>query len=85
MVSLNKHPEKAADCDLGVKINSQSIIATILSGDCVDAYNDIESPNRVIPETRQLQVNDGHITIPAHSLVIIENFRYETVFQYNVD
>jgi alpha-N-arabinofuranosidase len=69
---VNKHPEMAADCDLGIKITPRSIIATILSGDCVDTYNDIDSPNKVIPETRQLPVKDGHIIIPPHSLVIID-------------
>jgi alpha-L-arabinofuranosidase len=68
---VNKHPEKEADCDLGIKINSKSVNATILSGDAVDAYNDIDTPNRVIPESRQLRVKDGHVLIPAHSLVII--------------
>jgi alpha-N-arabinofuranosidase len=68
---VNKHPEKEADCDLGMNISNKPVSATILSGDSTDAFNDIEKPDRVIPQTRQLLVKDGHILIPAHSLVII--------------
>ena len=68
---INKHPIYEADCDLGMKFTSKFLNATILSGDSVDAFNDVNTPNRVIPKSIQLSLQDGHIVIPPHSLVFV--------------
>ena len=68
---INKHPIYEADCDLGMKFTSKFLNATILSGDSVDAFNDVNTPNRVIPKSIQLLLQDGHLLIPPHSLVFI--------------
>ena len=71
LVLVNKDPQRAADCDLGLASSGNTVGAIILSGDSPDAYNDIETPDRVIPLTTQLEVNRGHVQIPPHSLVIL--------------
>ncbi len=68
---VNKHPEKEADCDLGIENLEGPVNAIILSGDSPDAFNDINKSDRVIPETGQIDVKNGHVTIPAHLLVVL--------------
>jgi alpha-N-arabinofuranosidase len=46
--------------------------ATILTGDSPDAYNDIESPDRVAPEQVALTFQNGAVSLPPHSLVVID-------------
>jgi alpha-N-arabinofuranosidase len=45
--------------------------AIILAGDSPDAYNDVEHPNRVVPEKTQLTFNKGVVRLPPHSLTIV--------------
>jgi alpha-L-arabinofuranosidase len=71
LVLVNKDPGKEADCDLGIDIIGGFVKAWVLSGDSPDAYNDIDTPDRVIPQSQQLNADHGHIIIPAHSLAII--------------
>jgi alpha-N-arabinofuranosidase len=68
---VNKDPEKEAVCDLGIGGLDGSIIATFLSGDSTEAFNDIDSPNRVVPQEKKIRIRNGMVTIPAHSLVIL--------------
>lgn len=68
---VNKDPGKEAECYLGIEFKDGFADATILSGDTPDAYNDIDSPDRVAPITKQLKINNGKVIIPAHSLVIL--------------
>lgn len=68
---VNKDPEKEADCYLGSDEINQVVDAVILSGDSPDAYNDIDNPDRVIPEAAQLRVKAGKVLIPAHSLIFL--------------
>jgi hypothetical protein len=37
-----------------------------------DAYNDVEHPNRVVPEQRKLTFGQGESNLPAHSLTIVK-------------
>jgi alpha-N-arabinofuranosidase len=69
---INKHPERAIDIDLGIGKTNKTVDATLLSGDSPDAYNDIDKPERVIPVEKKLELKDGHIIVPAHSVVIIK-------------
>ena len=71
LVLGNKDPENNADCDLGFDRGPDSLNADILSGDSPDAFNDIDRPERVIPYSRKLLVDHGHVIIPAHSLVFL--------------
>jgi alpha-N-arabinofuranosidase len=73
---VNKHPDKAIElapdfANLSGTTPKQ-VSATILSGASPDDYNDIGFENRVIPENKTLKVDKGKISIPPHSLVLIE-------------
>ena len=71
IVLVNKDPEKEAECSLGMDNLGRAVNAILLSGDSPDAYNDISTPDRVVPKTIQLPVNNGKVRIPAHSLAIL--------------
>ena len=70
---INRHPELAAT--VTVKIDRQAVSgtfsATVLSSDHHDAFNDIEQPDRVTPESVSLRFVDGKIALPPHSLSIV--------------
>lgn len=68
---VNRHPERAVECDLRVARLPDNIEAVILSGDDPDAFNDMEEPDKVVPEKKRLNVKNGSITLPPHSLAII--------------
>jgi len=70
---VNRHPSKDVDCTIKMKDAALegTFQATILAGDSPDAYNDIEAPDRVIPEKTQLTFDHGVIRLPPHSLTII--------------
>ncbi len=44
--------------------------ATVLSGPSEDAYNDVDSPDAVRPETRRMHVEAGRLLLPPHSLTV---------------
>lgn len=69
---VNKDPGKEAECDLGMKNIDGIVNCIILSGDSPDAYNDVDKPDRVVPEITKMKIKSGNVTIPAHSLVILE-------------
>lgn len=56
---------------LGVK-NPKRLNGTVVSGSSPDDYNDLEHPDRVVPEKHTFPVADSKVMIPAHSLVLIE-------------
>jgi alpha-N-arabinofuranosidase len=70
---VNRHPSQTVDCT--VKLNDKTVEgafeATILASDSPEAYNDIEHPERVMPEKRKLRFRDGITTLPPHSLSIV--------------
>lgn len=69
---VNKNPEKPVEIDLGLGNVSGKIETVILSGDSTEAYNDINNPNRVIPERKQMIMKNSHVMLPAHSLTIFQ-------------
>jgi alpha-N-arabinofuranosidase len=48
--------------------------ATILAGESPEAFNDLESPERVKPQTTRLTFRDGFADLPPHALI---NLRIE--------
>jgi alpha-N-arabinofuranosidase len=71
---VNRDPEATVTCSVRIDgIALQGIFdATILSGDSPDAYNDIDRPNRVIPEQIQLAFEETGASIPPHSVVLCQ-------------
>jgi len=70
---VNRHPSKHAACTVRMKemLLEGRYEATILAGDSTDAFNDVEHPNRVVPERTQLSFNKGIVNLPPHSLAIV--------------
>ena len=70
---VNRHPSETVACtvNLGDRSLDGTFDATILAGDSPEAYNDVERPNRVVPEKTQLKFNQGVVNLPPHSLTII--------------
>jgi alpha-L-arabinofuranosidase len=69
---VNKHPDKAMECDLGLGNFSKKAEAVILTGDSTEAFNDINKPDRVVPEEKQLEIKNSRVIVPAHSLTILK-------------
>jgi alpha-N-arabinofuranosidase len=72
---VNKSPDKAVAFSpdfaaLGDAV-PKSVSATVLSGSSPDDFNDIGAENRVVPEAKTLNVENGKVAIPAHSIVFI--------------
>jgi len=70
---INRHPDKAAACTvrIGDALPDGTFDATILAGDSPEAYNDVEHPDRVVPEKRTIAFTRGVVTLPPHSLTIV--------------
>ncbi len=71
---VNRHPSKVVDCTVQLKdtLLNGTFEATVLAGDSPDAYNDIENPNRVVRESRQLTFQKNVVKLPPHSLTIVK-------------
>jgi len=71
---VNRHPDLAVACT--VKLQDVPVDGTyealVLAGDSPDAYNDIEHPNRVVPQNTKLTFAKGVVPLPPHSLAIIK-------------
>ncbi|MDQ1257831.1 MAG: Alpha-L-AF protein, partial [Candidatus Hydrogenedentes bacterium] len=46
--------------------------AVILAGDSPEAYNDVETPDRVVPAKTTLTFSGGTVKLPPHSLTIVK-------------
>ncbi|MDR3181543.1 MAG: hypothetical protein LBT89_01260 [Planctomycetaceae bacterium] len=73
IAAVNKSPDKAVELALAAELQSRSgkVAATVLSGASPDDFNDIGAENRVVPETKTLEIKAGKVSLPAHSLVIL--------------
>ncbi len=71
---VNRHPDEAVACTVRMKdrLPEGTYDATILAGDSPDAFNDVQHPHRVVPESRQLSFKNGVVMLPAHSLTIVK-------------
>ena len=74
IVLVNRHPSEPLRC--GLKLGSKTLDgkyrATVLAGDSPEAYNDVDRPNRVVPQTIDLSFTGGHAALPPHSVTILE-------------
>jgi alpha-N-arabinofuranosidase len=70
---VNRHPDQPLACSLYFDSQPQSgsCAACLLQGDSPEAFNDIDRPERVYPEEVRLEVVDGALTLPPHSVVIV--------------
>ena len=71
---VNRLPDEPLPCRIviGGKLLTGAQHATVLSGDSPDAYNDIATPNRVTPQQLDVTCTDGTITLPPHSVTILQ-------------
>jgi alpha-N-arabinofuranosidase len=71
---INRHPSESVTCTLELKDIplDGTFKATILTGDSPDAYNDIEHPDRVVPQEVELVFKNGITSLPPHSLTILK-------------
>jgi len=71
---VNRHPSDSVACTVSMKetLLEGDYEATILTGESPDAYNDVEHPNRVAPRETKLTFRQGVVTLPAHSLAILD-------------
>jgi alpha-N-arabinofuranosidase len=71
---VNRHPDRPLPC--AVKIDDRPLRgpcrATVLEGDSTDAFNDVDAPDRVVPNQRKLDAIDGSLVLPPHSVSIVE-------------
>ncbi len=73
MAIVNRHPDATVVCRpmlANASGNSRPTV-TILAGPSPDAYNDVNHPERVKPETRRLDGFDGTIALGPHSVNIL--------------
>jgi len=74
IVLVNRHPSQHVACSINMKDLEldDTYKATVLAGDSTEAYNDIENPDRVVPEQTLLRIREGFVQLPPHSLTIIK-------------
>ena len=72
---INRHPSDTVACTvrLGDTGLNGRYKATVLQGDSPDAFNDIEHPERVAPRECELSVQEGLVSLPPHSLTVVES------------
>ena len=73
IVLVNRHPTEhvATAVKMGGKALDGKFEAMLLSGDSPEAYNDIDHPDRVVPEKKELTFKAGVVKLPPHSLIIL--------------
>jgi alpha-N-arabinofuranosidase len=71
---VNRHPSLDGECTISIngKLLEGNFNATILSGDSPEAYNSIENPDRVFPESTALKFEKGVTMLAPHSLTILK-------------
>jgi len=71
---VNRHSSENVRCTVTIKgkLLEGAYKATVLTGDSADAYNSIESPDRVVPVKTELAFKGGACSLPPHSLTIVE-------------
>ena len=71
---VNRHPVESVTLTLklGQTPVHGSVPATVLSGPSPEAYNDIEHPDRVVPQKVDLDFDKGVVALPPHSLTLLD-------------
>jgi alpha-L-arabinofuranosidase len=61
------------DCTvkLGDQLLDGEFDANVLAGDSPEAFNSVEQPDRVVPESKTLTFQQGVVSLPPHSLTIV--------------
>ena len=74
LVLINRDPESELRCSvsLGGEPLDGTHQVTVLAGGSPDAFNDVDQPDRVIPEQTELRFSDGAAPLPPHSISIVE-------------
>jgi alpha-N-arabinofuranosidase len=76
IAAVNKHPDKAVafapDFAALAGATPKQVQAVVLSGSSADDFNDVGNENRVVPTEKTLKVDKGLVTLPPHSVVIIQ-------------
>jgi alpha-L-arabinofuranosidase len=70
---VNRHPDQPLSCRMCFDGQPQTGTVSVhqLQGDSPDAYNDIDNPERVHPESKNLTFEGGAVTLPPHSVTIL--------------
>lgn len=72
VVLVNKSPSD--DAAVRIRVGGQPVDgvyeATQLAGDSADAFNDVENPDRVVPQKFPLRFEDGIATLAPHSVTV---------------
>jgi alpha-N-arabinofuranosidase len=70
---VNRHATDTISCvlSLGMRLFTGDVEVVVLSGPDVDAYNDVNAPDRVVPEAFRISVKNGAVEFPPHSLTVI--------------
>jgi alpha-N-arabinofuranosidase len=69
---VNRHPSDEAACRLTLSgFRPRRASLTSLVGDSPDAYNDVATPDRVVPETRTVDLSAGTVTLAPHSVNVL--------------
>ena len=71
---VNRHPSQKTECEIQLKgiLLDGTFDATVIAGDSPDAYNSIENPQRVVPESKHLTFKNNIVKLPSHSLTIVK-------------
>jgi alpha-N-arabinofuranosidase len=72
---VNRHPTEALGCEIrldGVPLAVDDAIRTTLEGDSADAFNSPREPDRVVPHVTRERIDAGAVSLPAHSVSILE-------------
>ena len=73
LAMVNRHPDQTAACTVAIGTTplDGTFESTVLAGDSPEAYNDLEHPDRVVPEHRKITFTKGTASLPPHSLTIV--------------
>jgi alpha-N-arabinofuranosidase len=71
---VNRHAASALACALNLKgvARGSRVTCTVLAGDSPDAFNDVDHPGRVAPETTTPGRFSGTVELPPHSVTIVQ-------------
>jgi alpha-N-arabinofuranosidase len=70
---VNRHADRPIDCKLNLSAAPRggTVQVRVLAGDSPDAFNDVDRPDRVAPETYERKLQGGVLQLPAHSISIV--------------
>jgi alpha-N-arabinofuranosidase len=69
---VNKSPSDEASCEIlidGLPVQGR-ITATVLTGDTPDSYNGVDAPDAVRPREIEIDLGNGSVVLPPHSVAV---------------